>query len=245
MSQSGKVLHLYVEVRSAPDKEGGKGAFGENEEGIALGHSVQDSPAKLLSHLASQTTCQTVTKASTAHRLVQDCTHSQSPSRNTVSFQLQQASSSPTVTKHWSAPTPMPSSGKVPVPHTPPNCQRFNQEEVGDGKRSVVTFSYIEKSNVKTVESPRNSVCERGTREERSTPSHFRKRLSDPVWFGSPDSSCSSSPKLTFRSPGSHQQTFSPGLRQPSLDPIGRAASQRAVEEFGSPLLRIKLAHAL
>lgn len=243
MSQSGKVLHLYVEVRSAPDQSGGK-------EEIAQGHSVQDSPAELLSQLASQT-C--VTKASAAHRLLQDCTHSQSPSRN--SFQLQQASSSPTVPKLRSTPCDgvsavhsspiMPSSGKVSVPHTPPNCRRFTKEEVSDGTRSVVTFSYIEKSNVKAVESPRNSVCERGTREERSTPSYFRKRLSDPVWFGSPDSSRSSSPKLTFQSPGSHQQTFSPGLRQSALDPIGRAATQRAVEEFGSPLLRIKLAHAL
>lgn len=245
MSQSGKVLHLYVEVRSAPDQKGGKGEYGENEEGIAQGHSVEDSPAGLLSQLASQTT-----KASTAHRLVQDCTHSQSPSRNTVSFQLQQVSSSPTVTKRWSAPCdevsavhspPLTSSGKVTVPHTPPGCRRFNKEELSHGKRSVVTFSYIEKSNVKTLDSPRNSR----TREERSTPSHIRKRLSDPFWFGSPDSSCSSSPKLTFRSPGSHQQTFSPSLRQPPLDPIGRAATQRAVEEFGSPLLRIKLAHAL
>ncbi|XP_049418730.1 uncharacterized protein LOC125880381 isoform X1 [Epinephelus fuscoguttatus] len=239
MSQSGKVLHLYVEVRSAPDQSGGK-------EGIAQGHSVQDSPVELLSQLASQTA---VTKTSTAHSLVQDCT--QSPSRN--SFQPQQASSSPKVAKHRSAPCDgvsaihsppmMPSSGKVT--HTPPNCRRFKEEEVSDGTRSVVTFSYIEKSNVKTLDSPRNSVCERRTREERSTPSHFRKRLSDPVWFGSPDSSCSSSPKLTFRSPGSHQQMFSPGLHQPALDPIGRAATQRAVEEFGSPLLRIKLAHAL
>ncbi|KAE8283938.1 PH and SEC7 domain-containing protein 1 [Larimichthys crocea] len=254
MSQSGKVLHLYVEVRSAPDQKGGKVAFGEHKEGIAQGHSVQDNPTELLSQLASQTTCQTITKTSTTHRLVQDCTHRQSPSRNTVSFQLQQAGSSPTVNKRWSAPcdevsavhsSPMTSAGKVPLPHTPPNCRRFKEEEVCDGKRSVVTFSYIEKSNVKTLDSPRNSVCERGTREEKSTPSHFRKRLSDPVWFGSPDSSCSSSPKLTFRSPGSHQQTFSPGLRQPHLDPIGRAATQRAVEEFGSPLLRIKLAHAL
>lgn len=254
MSQSGKVLHLYVEVRSAPDQNGGKAAFGVNEEGIAQGHSVQDSPAELLSQLASQTTCQTATKVSTAHRLVQDCTHSQSPSRNTLSFQLQQTGSSPTVSKRWSAPcdemwavhsSPKTSSGKVALPHTPPSCRRFSKEEASDGKRSVVTFSYIEKSNVKTVDSPCKSVCERGTMEERSTPSHFRKRLSDPVWFGSPDSSCSSSPKLTFRSPGSHQQTFSPGFRQPPLDPIGRAATQRAVEEFGSPLLRIKLAHAL
>lgn len=243
MSQSGKVLHLYVEVRSAPDQKGGKEAFGD--EGIAQGHSVQDSPAELLSQLANQT----ATKPSAAHRLVQDCTHSQSPSRNTVSFQLQQASSSPSVSKRWSSPCneashspPMSSSGKVVLPYTPPSCRRF-KEELSDGKRSVVTFSYVEKSNVKTLDSPR--ISERGFREDRSTPSHIRKRLSDPVWFGSPDSSCSSSPKLTFRSPGSHQQTFSPGLRQTPLDPIGRAATQRAVEEFGSPLLRIKLAHAL
>ncbi|KAM7370406.1 hypothetical protein PAMP_009959 [Pampus punctatissimus] len=256
MSQSGKVLHLYVEVRPAPDQSGGKGEFGENEEGIAQGRSVQDSPAKLLSQLASQTTCQTIVKASTAHHLVQDCTHSQSPSRNTVSFQRQQArsSQSPSVAKRCSSPcdgvsamrsSPTPSSGKIAVP---PDCRRFNKGEVSDGKRSVVTFSYIEKSNVKTLDSPRNSICERETREERSTPSHYHKRLSDPMWFGSPNSSCSSSPKLTFRSPGSpgsHQQTFSPSLRQPALDPIGRAATQRAVDEFGSPLLRIKLAHAL
>ncbi|XP_032429815.1 PH and SEC7 domain-containing protein 1-like isoform X4 [Xiphophorus hellerii] len=88
-------------------------------------------------------------------------------------------------------------------------------------------------------------MCERRARDELSTPSRFQKRLSDQVWFDSPGSSCSSSPKLSFQSPESHQQTFSPGLRQPRLDPIGRAATQRAVEEFGSPLLRIKLAHAL
>lgn len=254
MSQSGKVLHLYVEVRSAPDQNGGNRAFAESEKGIAQGHSVQDSPAELLSQLASQTSCQTVSKVSTAHHLVQDCTHSQSPSRNTVSFQLQQASSSPTVSKRWSAPCdgvsavhtqPTPSSGKVTVHHTPPNCRRFKEDEVSAGKRSVVTFSYIEKSNVKTIDGRRTSVHEKGTNKEISTPSHVRKRLSDPVWFGSPNSSCSSSPKLTFRSPGSHQQVFSPSYRQTPLDPIGRAATQRAVEEFGSPLLRIKLAHAL
>lgn len=248
MSQSGKVLHLYVEVRSAPDQTRGKAAFEESEEGEARGRLVQDGPAELLSQLASQTTCPTITKASAARRLVQDCKHSQSPSRNAVSFQLQQTGSSPTVSKRWSAPcgeactvrSPPRTSGKVAFPHASPGCRRFGKEEVSDGKRSVVTFSYIEKSNVKTVDSPRKAVC-----EDRSTRSHFHKRLSDPVWFGSPDSSCSSSPKLTFRSPGSHQQTFSPIFRQPPLDPIGRAATQRAVEEFGSPLLRIKLAHAL
>lgn len=253
MSQSGKVLHLYVEVRSTPDQNEGKAAFGEKGEGIAPGCSVQDSPAELLSQLASQTTCQSAAKSSTAHRLFQDCTRSQSPSRNAVSYHLQQTHRSPTVTKRWSAPcddecavhsTPKTSTEKATLPHTPPNCSRVSREEASDGKRSVVTFKYIEKSNVKTVDSPRN-LCKRGAREERSTPSHIHTRLSDPVWFGSPDSSCSSSPKMTFQPPGSHQQMFSPGLRHPPLDAIGRAATQRAVEEFGSPLLRLKLAHAL
>ncbi|XP_065806064.1 LOW QUALITY PROTEIN: PH and SEC7 domain-containing protein 1 [Labrus bergylta] len=249
MSQSGKVLHLYVEVRSAPDQSGGKAGFGgKEEEGVSQEHSVKDNPAELLSQIANQATCKTAGKTSTPQRLAQDCTHTHgtSPSRNTVSFQLQQTSSSPKVTKRWSAPgddgvnSPHMQSPRKPiVPKTSPNCPRLKEGEVSDGRRSVVTFSYIEKSNVKTMDSPR-------MREERSTTCHFRKkRLSDPVWFGSPDSSCSSSPKLTFRSPGSHQRTFSPGFRRTPLDPIGRAATQRAVEEFGSPLLRIKLAHAL
>lgn len=239
MSQPEKVLHLYAEVRASPDQSAGK-------EGVAQGRPVQDGPAELLSQLVSQTV---VAKTSSAHRLVQDC--SRSPSA--CGLQRQKAGGSPAVSKHRSAPRDgasvvhsppmMPSSGKVSVPHTPPFCRQGGEEVVGDSKRSVVTFSYVEKANVKSLDSPRSSLCERGTREERSTPTHFRKRLSDPVWFGSPGSSCSSSPKLTFRSPGSRRQT--PGVCQPSLDPIGRAASQRAVEEFGSPLLRIKLAHAL
>ncbi|CAN9508685.1 unnamed protein product [Ophioblennius macclurei] len=212
MSQSGKVLHLYVEVRSAPEQNGGKKAsFREDDDqSLAQGHPGQEGPGELLSQLAGQT-----------KQPVQD----PSASPHNVGFQLGGGS----VSKRWSAPVcSSPSFRKAP-------------EESGDGQRSVVTFSYVEKSNVKTLESPRNSA-----KDERSTPpSRFRKRAGDAVWLGSPDSSCSSSPKLAFRSPGRHQQNFSPGLRQPHLDPIGRAATQRAVEEFGSPLLRIKLAHAL
>lgn len=242
MSQSGKVLRLYVEVRSAPDQNVGQ------EEGIPRGHLVQDSPVELLSQLASQTACQTPAKVSASHHLLQ------SPPKKAVDFCLQQAGTSPSVIKRCSAPCdevcpvhslPKSSSGKGTFLHTPPKFRRFSKEEVSDSMRSVVTFSYIEKSNVKTMDSPHNFSCKRGTREERSTPSCFCKRLSDPVWFKSPGSSCSSSPKLTFQAPGSHQQTFSPGLPQKRLDPIGMAATQRAVEEFGSPLLRIKLAQAL
>ncbi|XP_078794043.1 uncharacterized protein LOC101166258 isoform X2 [Oryzias latipes] len=217
MSQPEKVLHLYVEVRSAPDQTG------DCEQGTAQGLSTQSSPTKLSFQLAGQTT---ISRTSAAHDLLQNRTSS----RNSVNFQLPQTSSSPKVTQKWSSPT----YGKGGGRRTPP-----------DGKRSVVTFSYVEKSNVKTVDSPHSSVCGRRATEEESTPSHFRKRFSDPVEFGSPGSSCGSSPKLTFKSPESHQQRFSPSLCWPHCDAIGRAATQRAVEEFGSPLLRIKLAHAL
>lgn len=241
MSQSGKVLHLYVEVRSAPEQNGGK------EEGVSQGHSGQDSHAELLSQLASQTTSQAATKTSAVHNLLQSPTA-------TLKFQQTGNSISQTLPKHWSAPcdqgcsvhsSPKDSSGKASLLQTPVECQKFSKVEVSESMRSVVTFSYIEKPNVKTVKSPLNSSCKRGTREGRSASCQFRKRLSDPVWLGSPDSSCSSSPKLTFSSPGTHQQPSSPGLRQPLLDPVGRAATQRAVEEFGSPLLKIKLAHAM
>lgn len=243
MSQSGKVLHLYVEVRSASDQTGGKEVFEDNGKDI---ESVKESPAKILSQLATQTSCQAVTKSPPGHHLVQDCTHSQTKNHQARSSSRVGKKTSPCdgLSALHSNPTTH-ASGNVSIPHTPPICQKSKETDVNNRQRSVVTFSYVEKSNVKTVESPLRSVYVRGSREERSTPSHLRKRLSDPVWFGSPDSSCSSSPKLTFQSPERHQQTFSPSFCQPHLDPIGRAATQRAVEEFGSPLLRIKLAHAL
>ncbi|CAB1312001.1 unnamed protein product, partial [Coregonus sp. 'balchen'] len=260
MSQSGKVLHLYVEVRSAPEQDG-RGGSGGGVEGPETGSnsaSAQDGPAGLLSQLAGQTKCQTPTKAPT-HRLAHNFTHTQSPSRHTVSFQLHQGNGnqSPSISKRQSLPAALTHSpafsgnGRTTTPHTPPSK---GQGVGGNAKRSVVTFSYIEKANVKTVESPQNSACQRRSREERSSPpSHPRKRLSDPIWLGSPGSSCSSSPKLAFRPPGCIQQqqqqqlSVSPSHRHPVLDPVGRAATQRALDEFGfgSPLLRSKIIHGL
>ncbi|KAM6951530.1 uncharacterized protein FYW47_015051 [Aplochiton taeniatus] len=236
-----------MEVRSAPEHDGkgsteGPDVYAGSDSALPLG---QDD---LLSQLASQTSCQTVPKASPSQRLCQEHAHTQSPSRHTVSFQLHQGNGtqSPSISKPQSSPceiSPVHSQSVCGrVTHTPHTA---TEEEVNGGQRSVVTFSYIEKSNVQKVETPRSAVCKRETREERSTPSRLCKRRSDPVWFGSPDSSCGSSPMLAFRSPGGHQQLGSPGLRHPTLDPIGRAATQRALEEFGSPMLRSKLARAL
>ncbi|KAK6328788.1 hypothetical protein J4Q44_G00007660 [Coregonus suidteri] len=70
--------------------------------------------------------------------------------------------------------------------------------------------------------------------EERHMPAHLRKRLSDPVWSDSWQPSGSSSTKLSPRS--------SPCLRRATLDTVAREATYRAMEEFGSPELRRRLA---
>ncbi|KAM8890543.1 uncharacterized protein ACB058_016061 isoform 1-T3 [Synchiropus picturatus] len=234
MSQSGKVLHLYVEVRSAPDPtvEGREGCA-VKEQGVGKDLSAPDSPVKLL----SQITCQAVNKPSMTYR---------SPSRNAVNFQqtCSPKAQSPNFNKRWSSPC----GGAVYSPmrefHLSPRGHSLKTN--GEGEKKVVTFRYVEKSNVKTLESPHKSACDREVRGEPHTPPHYPKIPRDSVWKGSPTNCCNSSPKQTFwRSPGSpafHQQI---GLCHSSMDHIGRAATQRAVEEFGSPLLRIKLAHTL
>ncbi|XP_061611766.1 uncharacterized protein LOC133469125 isoform X4 [Phyllopteryx taeniolatus] len=205
MSQSSNVLRLYVEVRSASDPSGGGETFGRRERSPPLTRSgLKDNARDLLSQLSSQTPTRCQTRGP-------NLLH-QSPSDSGRS-QLHQAISAPWASERWSQPCDMKTSSKA--------CS--NRKDVIDGKRSVVSFSYVQKSNVKTLNSP-------GSNQERSNRVH--KRISDPLWFGNPSSSCSSSPKVTFRPSG-------------SLDPISRAATRRALEDFGSPLLRLKVAHAL
>ncbi|KAF5909078.1 PH and SEC7 domain-containing protein 1-like, partial [Clarias magur] len=95
------------------------------------------------------------------------------------------------------------------------------------GQTSVVTFSYIEKGNVKQLESPRNFMKV----QQAATPAHKNDRaLSVP--------SGSSSNNGPF-----HQQVDSPAHNQVTVDcgvSVGRAATQRALQEFGSPQLRSK-----
>ncbi|XP_057215075.1 PH and SEC7 domain-containing protein 1 [Triplophysa rosa] len=64
--------------------------------------------------------------------------------------------------------------------------------------------------------------------------SYLHKRCIDPVCSGPAESSCNNS---QF-----YQHSGSPGFHQSTLDPIGQASTQRALEEFGSPLLRCKFA---
>nr|XP_023676112.1 PH and SEC7 domain-containing protein 1-like [Paramormyrops kingsleyae] len=141
---------------------------------------------------------------------------------------------------------------KFKDPGTPSGEVRLPNVVSGkEGMRSVVTFSYIKKASIKTIGSPQgplrhNSGKTNGMdtmcrpKEERLTP---RKRLSNP-WFNGPDSSCGSSPKLSYMASRGRQEN-PPDIRCTPLEAIGRAATQRALKEFGSPQLRLKVARGL
>ncbi|KAL2082943.1 hypothetical protein ACEWY4_020716 [Coilia grayii] len=124
----------------------------------------------------------------------------------------------------------------------------------GEGRRSVVTFSYIEKGCVQAADghhgfSPYHSEAESEPEPEPQNPfnraleeeaelsaSLARKRNSDPVQFSSWES--------LGGGPGSRltaSQRHALNLRRATLDSIAREATSRALEEFGSPQIRRRL----
>lgn len=139
-------------------------------------------------------------------------------------------------------------SGHFTAPPTPSGLRRaYGRGE--EGTRSVVTYSYIEKGNVKTVEAHRSPLCQsepenpfRRTMDDQAIPPHhLRKRLSDPAWFNGLESPVNSNQKHGL--PGSvSTPKGTPSLRRATLDSIAREATLRALEDFGSPQLKRKLA---
>ncbi|CAB1343508.1 unnamed protein product [Coregonus sp. 'balchen'] len=287
MSQSGNILHLYVEVRSVPEEEK---EFGGGVEGI---HPLVLQGPDILpqsQHTPSHSTCTCTSTPSPAsmspggvHKIggsSPSLTPSKSSSRHSVNFQLDlpdnsgppihhrqslgigqllstlqpapngpqygtlvRARSSDIEHYHGRVPLSPASSGRLTAPSTPTSgCRSYDGSGVGDGgKRSVVSFSYVEKASIKSVDSPRSALCQSIPEnpfsigmEERYLPAHLRKRLSDPVWSDSWQPSGSSSPKLSPRG--------SPCLRRATLDTVAREATYRAMEEFGTPELRRRLA---
>lgn len=133
------------------------------------------------------------------------------------------------------------SSGRFTAPPTPSgtrkSCSPTRRGE--EGKRSIATFSYIEKAKIKSVDGQGSSLCQSEPQNpfnrDVQNQTKIRKRLSDPVGFNS----CSSK-QLSQTMGNSHMG--SPSLRRSTLDSIAREATHRAMEEFGSPQLRKKLA---
>ncbi|XP_031691667.1 uncharacterized protein LOC109899667 isoform X1 [Oncorhynchus kisutch] len=299
MSKSGKILHLYVEVRSVPGKELEGGVEGMHPlvlQGPDILPRTQCTPSHSTSTSTCTCTCPSTSTPSPASMspgvLHKDggsspSLTSKSSSRQSVSFQLDLPDNSGPPTHHEQrlpyegigqllsnlqpapngpqhdslvlarssdiehyhrrVPLSPASSGRITSPSTPTSGRRsYDGSGVGDeGKCSVVSFSYIEKASIKSVDSPRSAVCpsvlenpfSRGV-EEGYMPAHLRKRLSDPVWS---DSSGSSSPKLSCPTSGRSPRS-SPCLRRATLDTVARETTYRAMEEFGSPELRRRLA---
>ncbi|KAJ8416141.1 hypothetical protein AAFF_G00381630 [Aldrovandia affinis] len=271
VSTSGKVLHVLVEVRSVPEREG-KGArdveavdsatppqeevqmqFGLNPRGSAVPgtgtppggrHAVSShsrgrggsfSPSK-----SSCTSCQQCLvgdpddSSSTFHRQSLPLSAALNPTTNGESIVMSHSSECETC--QGQSPWSSPASSRGPSLGS------------GEGRRSVVTFSYIEKASVRTVESPRNAPCRSALDHPTDSPylrrstegsplaaaARLCKGMSSPVYFYSPESSCNSSLALSFRAPGAQR-----------VDPlcfIARASTQRELEEFGSPQLKRRAA---
>ncbi|XP_026131785.1 uncharacterized protein LOC113111372 [Carassius auratus] len=226
MSQTGKVLHLYVEVRSPPEHDGKGSSYETTVE--------QDGPVEALTKLAQVASGISAPPSSTikpnvsfilqpSHNSLdfpQRCSIPQQEPFQAVSSSLNNSIDSKLFKRAHSS-----NSGRTSGPGTPCGaCSHHKNSKPVQGQRSVVTFSYIEKSHVKTVESPCNSPG--GIKEVAACP---RKRCSDQMWSLPVESTCNNDPF--------HQHMGC------TLDPIGQAATHRALKEFGSPQLRCKFSH--
>ncbi|KAL4612934.1 PH and SEC7 domain-containing protein 1-like isoform X1 [Arapaima gigas] len=265
MSQAGKVFHLYVELRSVPEVVRNVADEVEVDSQAALQRMEVQALESV--HFETQKTSHT---GNVVGR--QDFSPKKSPARNSLSFQTYPAAI-PTDNSayhrssllydepgHILSPAHQNESSQAKIvrataPGTPSSgCTAHEVVSEEDRKRSIVTFSYIERACIKTVESPQSASHQGGSsgftdpidmlQEERPMLPCPAKQFSNPIWLDSNDSSCSSCPKLCYHASVDQQANFK-DLRRTTLDAIGRAATQRALEEFGSPELRRRVANGL
>ncbi|XP_061693504.1 uncharacterized protein psda isoform X3 [Syngnathoides biaculeatus] len=241
MSQSGKVLHLYVEcpdvlphsqrssVLSSPDLSprnhrrtpGGRrsspASSSSSRGSVGVDSSAyfhrEDVLPDTFEDLLQVLTC---SSASQSHPCSSD--EYPDPSRELSNL-------------------PPTAFGWVTTPSTPTFHRRScgMQESTGqERKTSLVTFGYIEKANVHVMGGGHHSQWRNESRrEEPFLPPHLRKQVSDPlasrsqVRQGEP---CPVHPSTNHSSPFLHR------------DVVARDATYRALEEFGSPELRRRFA---
>uniref|UniRef100_A0A3P8SLT7 Uncharacterized protein n=1 Tax=Amphiprion percula TaxID=161767 RepID=A0A3P8SLT7_AMPPE len=291
MSQAGKVLHLYVEVRSVAEEDGK--LPGRGDDGTR--HLMLQCP-DILPHSQRSSTLTSPSRSPDLSPFIQhhagggnhSLPSSKSSTRHSVSFQLQNpdATGSPTQFQRqdllhdsfgqllevlapgatnpghhsslrrtsssdrdpYQARVPIfpssTSSGRLTVPSTPTSNRRsFDTPEVAgdEGKTSLVSFGYIEKANVNSMAGHRPPVCQNEPQQQQQLPAHLHKRLSDPM--------CCNGQQLQGDHFSSHYHLSrnqsprgSPYLQRATLDAVARDATHRALEEFGSPDLRRRLA---
>lgn len=278
MANSGKVLHLYVEVRSVGDEEG--------KELKNMVHGPDVFPQS--QHEALNTPRSLVPPAGDLHKVgnsTQGLFTSKSPSRHAVSLQIHPGEEGQTTSQHGqclphdkmyqllSALQPELKGGtstlsQTRTTETEPFCGRDSRicghftapptpsgarktyRQVGEGKRSIVTYSYIEKANIRSVgghhtilgqNEPENPF--RKAFNDQTIPFHFSENFSDPAGFNRQEIFCNANSKNTLT--GSViKPRCTPNFQHDMLNSIARNATHRALEEFGSPQLRRQLATA-
>lgn len=137
------------------------------------------------------------------------------------------------------------SCGHFTAPPTPSGARKI-YGQVGEGKRAIVTYSYIEKANIRSVDGHHSILCQnepenpfRKAFNDQTIPFNF----SDPAGFNKQEIFCNSNSKNTLR--GSViQPKDTPNLQHAMLNSIPKNTIHRALEEFGSPQLRCQLATA-
>lgn len=278
MSQAGKVLHLYVEVRSVAEEEGkvpGRGDDGSSHLMLqcpdVLPHSQRSSayssrnPSPDLSpiqhHMGGENHSLPLSKTSSRQsvnfrsnaQLQEDALHDRFgqllevltpgmtvPRHHGSLGHICSSDMDPHQRRVFISPSST-SSGRLTVPSTPVSGRRYCEVpgvEGNEGRKSVVSFSYIEKANVHNTAARRNSLShnepdspfkEMGSRKV--LPAHLRKRLSDPMSYNGYLSQSHTCPAQSPAPRGS------PYLQRANLDSVARGATYRALEEFGSPEL--------
>lgn len=288
MSEAGKVLRLYVEVRSVAEEEGK--LLGNEGSGQLMLQCPDVLPHSPKSSNRPSPNCSPA--LSPVPEIQLGVGNSASPSKNSsrhsVTFQLQDpnVTLSPGQVQHQDAlydsfgqllqvlapetifsgqrgsqgqtcsemdpyqgrvlisPSSI-SSERMTVPSPSSSIHRscaVPGQEDNEGKTSVVTYGYIEKSNVHSMSGRRITLCQSELdgpfyrMDEQSMP-EVQKRLSDPLWYngqlGRDD------PNISHPLPSQNwSPRGSPYMKRATIETVAKDATYRALEEFGSPMLR-------
>lgn len=271
MCQPGKVLHLYVEVRSVAEEEGKvpeRGDDGTNHLMLQCPDILPQSQRS--SARSSPSPSFSPDLSPDAHYHNGGANHtlpsSKSSSRHSVSFQLQNRDVTGSSTQvhgqdvlydtfdqllHGLAPgRTSPGHHKSPgpvwlnVPSTPTSNRRsIDVPRIDEeGKSSVVTFGYIEKANVHSLGGRRASVCH--SESDRMESQLLPAHLRKRL---SDPVGYNSKPEVdTYpcHSYSSRRESpqGSPHMQRATRDAVARQATYKALEEFGSPELMRRFA---
>ncbi|XP_024153335.1 PH and SEC7 domain-containing protein 1 isoform X2 [Oryzias melastigma] len=291
MSQAGKVLHLYVEVRSVSEEE--QRGLGRGEDGSA--HLMLPCPDTLAPSQRSSARCSptrspALSPVSQRHMGVgnHNLLPSKSSLRHSVDYSVGPATS-PTQRQdvlyesvgqlleilapktsgscshgshgRTSSSEVDPFSGRVPISPSSTHSSRLSMTpspndicssyEVldgvdGAGKTSVVSFGYIDKASVRSNAELRNSVClnvsdcMQSRREGQQVPARIMKRMSDPVWLH--DHPLEGGTFHRHHRTPRESPWGSPNVQRGTVEAVARDATNKALDEFGSPELKRRFA---